>query len=230
MKVLLAEDTRDLNRGITYLLEHEEYKVDSAYDGAEALAFLKENGYDCIILDIMMPRVDGITVLRELRTRHIITPVLLLTAKSEVADKISGLDAGADDYLAKPFDAKELMARIRALTRRRTSETEESYHFGDVSINCGNFEMTSSSTVRLSNKELELMLFLMTNRDIGLSTDFLLQHVWRNEKDAQGDTVWLYISYLKRKLSVIHSSTIITGERGGSFQLKTSFGGTGCVF
>ena len=220
MKILLAEDTKDLNRNITLLLEHEKYDVDSAFDGEEALEFVKNDSYDCIILDIMMPKLDGISVLSDLRKRHILTPVLLLTAKAEVDDRVAGLDAGADDYLPKPFAMKELLARVRALMRRQPAYTSEKVQVGDVLLDPGTFSLTSANSVRLSNREFETMMLLMSNPDMELSTDYLLEHVWKNEPDAMGDTVWLYISYLRRKLTMINSVTKITGEKGGSFKLE----------
>ena len=220
MKILVAEDTRDLNRNITILLNHEGYETDSAFDGAEALEYLKTDGYDCVILDIMMPKVDGLTVLKELRRRRILTPVLLLTAKAEIEDRVSGLNCGADDYLPKPFASKELLARIRALIRRQPSFAAEELRLGDILLNSGNFSLSSASTVRLSLKEFGVMRLLMSNTDISLSTDYLLEHIWRNESDAREDTVWLYISYLKRKLLMINSTMTISGHRGGSFRLQ----------
>ncbi len=219
MKILLAEDTKDLNRNITMLLQHENYEVSSAFDGAEALEFLKNDSYDCIILDIMMPKVDGLTVLSELRGRHILTPVLLLTAKAEIDDRVTGLDAGADDYLSKPFAMKELLARIRALIRRQPASASEKIRFGDVSLDTGALSMSAANTVRLSHKEFETMVFLASNPDIELTTEYLIEHVWRNEPDAEEETIWLYISYLKRKLSMINSKVTITGVKGGAFRL-----------
>lgn len=219
MKILLAEDTKDLNRNITMLLQHQDYEVDSAFDGAEALEFLRNDSYDCIILDIMMPKIDGLTALSELRRRHILTPVLLLTAKAEVDDRVAGLDAGADDYLPKPFAMKELLARVRALIRRQPAYSPERLQIGDVILDPGTFSLTSANSVRLSNKEFETMMLLMSNPDIELSTEYLLEHVWRSEPEAESDTVWLYISYLRRKLVMINSAATIDGERGGSFKM-----------
>lgn len=220
MKLLLAEDTQDLNKNITFLLQHENYEVDSVFDGAEALERLKTDSYDCIILDIMMPKVDGLEVLAELRKRHILTPVLLLTAKSEIEDRVTGLDAGADDYLSKPFASKELLARIRALTRRLSLSNMKELKIGDnILLDPETFSLSSVNSVMLSNKEFETMLFLVSNPDIELTTDYLLSHVWKNEPDAQDDTVWLYISYLKRKLAMINSTAVITGEKGGAFRI-----------
>ena len=219
MKILLAEDTRDLNRSVTVLFQMQGYDVDSAFDGEQALEFLKNDSYDCVVLDIMMPKVDGYGVLSEMRKRHISTPVLLLTAKAEIDDRVTGLDAGADDYLPKPFASKELLARIRALTRRRQMDDFGELRVGNVVLDAGNYTLSSSNSVRLSNKEFDLMALLMSNVDLALSTAYLLDHVWKHDENAQEDTVWLYISYLKRKLQAIHSSYTITGSKGGSFQL-----------
>ena len=222
MKILLAEDTRDLNRNITFLLEHSGYEVSSAFDGAEALEFVKRDSFDCIILDIMMPKVNGIAALKEMRVRHILTPVIMLTAMSEIEDRVNGLDAGADDYLTKPFAGKELLARIRALTRRQLIMQQAQLTAGDIVLDTGKASLSSSSTVRLSSKEFEVMLILISNKDIELSTEYFIEHVWQNEPEAQQDTVWLYISYLKQKLFLIGSSFTITGKKGGSFRLSGS--------
>ena len=220
MKILLAEDTRDLNRNISFLLENQGYEVDSTFDGEEALERLKNDSYDCIILDIMMPKLDGLSVLKELRQRHILTPVLLLTAKAEIEDRVCGLDSGADDYLPKPFASKELLARVRALIRRQPMIANEKLTFADIVLDSGKASLSTISSVRLSNKEFELATILMRNSDIELSTKYLLEHIWNGEADAQEDTVWLYISFLKNKLRMIGSSTTISGEKGGSFRLS----------
>ena len=219
MKILLAEDTRDLNRSVTVLFRMQGYEVDSAFDGEQALEFLKNDSYDCVVLDIMMPKVDGFGVLAEMRRRHISAPVLLLTAKAEIDDRVTGLDAGADDYLSKPFAARELLARVRALTRRRQTDDFGELRVGNTVLDAGNYTLSSQNSVRLSNKEFDLMTLLMSNADIALSTAYLLEHVWKHDENAQEDTVWLYISYLKRKLQAIRSSYTITGSKGGSFQL-----------
>ena len=221
MKLLFAEDTRDLNRAVTVLLTREGYDVDSAADGEEALNYIKTESYDGIILDIMMPKVDGLTVLSELRARHILTPVLLLTAKAEVDDRVAGLDAGADDYLPKPFAMKELLARVRAMTRRSRTYGDEPLRRGDLALDPATFALCAKNTVRLSVKEFELLHALLSNPDAALSTETLLERVWREEPEAQTDTVWLYVSYLRGKLRAVGSAAGIDGERGGSFRLKT---------
>ena len=219
MKLLLAEDTRDLNRSVTVLFQMQGYEVDSAFDGEQALSFLKNDSYDCVVLDIMMPKVDGYGVLSEMRRRHISTPVLLLTAKAEIDDRVTGLDAGADDYLPKPFASKELLARIRALTRRRQTDDFGELRVGNVVLDAETYALSSANSIRLSNKEFDLMALLMSNTDLALSTEYLIEHVWKHDENAQEDTVWLYVSYLKRKLEAIHASYTITGSKGGSFQL-----------
>lgn len=220
MKLLIAEDTRDLNRALTAVFTHEQYEVDSAYDGQEAMNFIIKNHYDAIVLDIMMPKKDGLTVLRELREMNIPTPVLLLTARAEVDDKVTGLDSGADDYLTKPFAMKELLARVRSLVRRQAASGIRELHFADVILNTESYELSAGNSVRLSNREFELMQTLMTSVGRKLDTSYLLEHVWAGEKNAGKDTVWLYISYLRGKLQAIDSRTVIIGKRGGSFYLE----------
>ena len=219
MKLLLAEDTQDLNRAVTAILKHEGFEVDSAYDGEEALSFLTAGSYDGIILDIMMPKVSGIEVLTTLRKMNDSTPVLLLTAKAEVDDRVSGLDAGADDYLTKPFAMKELLARIRSMLRRRTRYSAEELHFEGLSLRSENLELAAENSVRLSMKEFELMRLLITNPDKELSTEFILNQLWAGEPDAGADTVYLYISYLRGKLKAVDANVRIEGNRGGSFRL-----------
>lgn len=219
MKILLAEDTRDLNRVITVALQHEKYEVDPVYDGEEAAEHAFQNGYDLIVLDIMMPKKSGIEVLREIRSANNVTPVLLLTAKAEVDDRVSGLDAGADDYLTKPFAMKEFLARVRAMTRRKAEYGAGELKFGDLTLDADKFELKSENSVRLSVKEYELLQTLILHPDREMDTAYLLEKVWNNAPDATPDTVWLYISYLRGKLASIASSVKILGERGGSYRL-----------
>jgi len=222
VKILFAEDTKDLNRAVTVLLQHEGYEVDSALDGEEAISFIDSGSYDAIILDIMMPKKDGMQVLSEIRGRHILTPVLLLTAKAEVDDRVAGLDAGADDYLPKPFAMKELLARVRAMLRRYSEYTAQDLSFEDVYLKSEDFSLTSENSVRLSIKEFELMQLLMNNTGGEVSTDFILEHVWNGEDEAGSDMVWLYICYLKFKLQSVGSAVTIMGNEGGSFRLISS--------
>ena len=219
MKILLAEDTRDMNHVLAAALTHEGYDVDSAFDGEEALDFVRTNGYDAMVLDIMMPKKDGLQVLKELREENIVTPVLLLTAKAEVDDRVNGLDAGADDYLTKPFAMKELLARVRAMTRRKTEYAAKKLQYGDFSLDDEKFELSCENSVRLSVKEFELLQALILNQNHEVSTQYLLEHVWDGAEEAGPDTVCLYISYLRGKLRSVASNVEIEGERGSSFRL-----------
>ncbi len=219
MKLLLAEDTQDLNRAVSMILTHEGFDVTSAYDGVEAMEYLQKDSFDGIILDIMMPRMDGIEVLQNLRASGIVTPVLLLTAKAEVDDRVTGLDAGADDYLTKPFAMKELVARVKAMTRRSTVYSASELTYEDLKLNADSLELSCENTIRLSIKEFELLQTLILNKNTPLTTEYLLSRVWANEPTAQEDTVWLYISYLKNKLKAIASQTTISGAKGGTFAL-----------
>lgn len=220
MKILLAEDTKDLNRALCAILKHEGYDVDAAFDGEEIMDFIERDSYDCLVLDIMMPKKDGIQALTEIRAKNIITPVLMLTAKSEIDDRVAGLDAGADDYLTKPFAMKELLARVRALTRRKTEYGTNDLKYNDVLLYAQTFELASENSVRLSVKEFELMQQLMLNKDRSVSVDYILNNVWSREPDAQPDTVVLYVSYLKRKLRAIASDTVIEGDENSGYRLS----------
>ncbi len=220
MKILLAEDTKDLNRALCAILKHEGYDVDAAFDGEEVMDFIERDSYDCLVLDIMMPKKDGIQALTEIRAKNIITPVLMLTAKSEIDDRVAGLDAGADDYLTKPFAMKELLARVRALTRRKTEYGTNDLKYNDVLLYAQTFELVSENSVRLSVKEFELMQQLMLNKDRSVSVDYILNNVWSREPGAQPDTVVLYVSYLKRKLRAIASDTVIEGDENSGYRLS----------
>lgn len=219
MKILLAEDTLDLNKVITSMLEMQGFDVDSAVDGAQALELALSNGYDGIILDIMMPKMNGLEVLKEIRRRNIVTPVLMLTAKAEVDDRVEGLDAGADDYLTKPFAMKELMARVKAMTRRGSQYAAKELSFGDITLKSESLELICANTVRLSLKEFSLMQALLLNQEHPVDTNYLIEHVWNDEKDVEEDTVWLYVNFLQGKLEYINSGVTIKGEKGGSFQV-----------
>lgn len=221
MKILIAEDTKDLNHAVSVLLTREGYDVDQAYDGQEALDFCLNTGYDAIILDIMMPKMDGITVLTKIRERHILTPVMMLTAKADIDDRVAGLDAGADDYLPKPFAMKELLARVRALLRRGVDYDADKLQYADLCLNGADLSLTSANTVRLSLREYEVMKELMLSPGTPLTTAYILERVWKNDKEYGDDTVWLYICYLKNKLRAVVSPVSIQGERGGSFCLFT---------
>jgi len=220
LKLLLAEDTKDLNHVITAGLLHSGFEVDQAYDGEEALNYIYSGGYDGIILDIMMPKKDGLEVLRELRNANIVTPVLMLTAKSEIDDRVEGLDAGADDYLSKPFAMKELFARVRAMTRRKKEYSGAVLTFADFTLDGEKFELKSENSIRLSVKEFELLQMLILRNNHEADTKYILEQVWKDSPEANSDTVWIYVSYLKSKLASIASNATIVGSRNGSFRLE----------
>ena len=221
MKILLAEDEQQLSRVLETAMTHEGYQVDTAFDGQEAVDLAKENAYDLMILDIMMPVKTGIEALKEIRRTGNTTHVIMLTAMSEVDDKVTGLDAGADDYLTKPFSLKELLARLRSMSRRVATFTPNLLQIGQTSLNVGEHELISSNSIRLAGKESRMMEFLMLNAQKSLSTQEIFHHVWSKDEDEDLDEgfVWIYISYLRQKLKAIHADLAILGEEGGSFTL-----------
>lgn len=221
MKILLAEDEQQLSRVLETAMIHEGYQVDTAFDGQEAVDLAKEDAYDLMILDIMMPVKTGIEALKEIRQSGNTTHVIMLTAMSEVDDKVTGLDAGADDYLTKPFSLKELLARLRSMSRRVATFTPNLLQIGQTSLNVGEHELISSNSIRLAGKESRMMEFLMLNAQKSLSTQEIFRHVWSKDEDEDLDEgfVWIYISYLRQKLKAIHADLAILGEEGGSFTL-----------
>ncbi len=222
MKILLVEDTVQLNRALTTLLKRNSYTVDSAFDGEEALLFIRDYQYDLIILDIMLPKVDGLEVLRSIRRNKISTPVILLTAKSSVEDKILGLDLGADDYLPKPFNTDELLARVRALSRRTAQyQDKNELEFGDISINentsilkCGDKEAS------LSNKELQILTILVGANGKMVSQESLINKVWDEESYSTSENVWVFISFLRKKLESVGSKCVIKSKRFQGYYME----------
>ena len=201
MRLLLAEDEKPLSKALTAILERNNYSVDAVYDGEEALEYLDADNYDGVILDIMMPKVDGITVLKTIRNRGNLIPVLLLTAKSEVDDKVAGLDAGANDYLAKPFHSKELLARIRAMTRTQTAQADSKLQIGNVTLDRATFELsTPAGSFRLANKEFQMLELMMSNPSHLISAERFMEKIWGYDSEAEVNVVWVYISYLRKKL------------------------------
>ena len=219
MKILIAEDEPQLSRVLVAAITHVGYEVDAVLDGKEAVEYAQKNSYDVIILDIMMPVMDGITALRKIRASGDKTYVLMLTAKAEVDDRVTGLDSGADDYLTKPFSLKELLARLRSKERREDEFTPTELEFGDLSLDTEEQELVSHNSIRLNNKETQLMNYLLLNKDKELSTEDIFNHVWKNEDNETDEIVWIYISYLRRKLESIQSKVQIVGEKGGSYKI-----------
>lgn len=220
MKLLLAEDEKAMSMALVAVLEHSGYEVDVVYDGMAAVEKGRSNTYDCMIFDIMMPKLDGIGALKELRSSGDTTPVIMLTAKAEVDDRITGLDAGADDYLTKPFAMAELLARIRSMTRRSTTFTPSKLAVGHVELDVEEQELSCKNAIRLANKETKLMKFFMLNMGKSLSTEAIFSHVWKDEEDVTEDIVWIYVSYLREKLTAIQADIQILGEKNGTFLLQ----------
>lgn len=221
MRLLLAEDEKALSKALTAILERNNYSVDAVYDGQAALEYLEADNYDGVILDIMMPKIDGITVLKEIRKKGNLIPVLLLTAKSEVDDKVEGLDAGANDYLAKPFHSKELLARIRAMTRVQTGQTGSILKMGNVTLNRAAFELsTSKGSFRLANKEFQMIELMMSNPGVLISAERFMEKIWGYDSEAEINVVWVYISYLRKKLAALHADIHIKAARNAGYSLE----------
>ena len=222
MRLLLAEDEVILSRALVAILKHNNYSVDAVFDGETALEYLRTGLYDGAILDIMMPKMDGLTVLKTARSENINIPVLILTAKSEPDDKVTGLDSGADDYLSKPFNTPELLARIRAMLRRKTDPIAPDLTFGDITLNRTTFELTGpTDTLRLSNKEFQMMEMLMIKPGNLISTERFMEKIWGYDSESELNVVWAYISYLRRKLSLIGSTVRIKAVRNLGYLLET---------
>lgn len=219
MRLLLAEDEKDMADVLLAIFKHQGFEADWAENGAIAVDLAQKKNYDCMIFDIMMPVKDGITALKELREAGDVTPVIMLTAKSEVGDRITGLDSGADDYLTKPFAIGELLARIRSLTRRNKDFTPTILSAGSTSLDTEEQELSAHNSIRLSGKETKLMKLFMLNENKELSTSYLFQKIWSGEEGVDESVVWIYISYLREKLSAINSDLSIFGEEGQSFRL-----------
>ncbi len=221
MKLLLAEDEKSLSKAVCALLERSHYSVDTAFDGKEALEYLECGHYDGVILDIMMPVIDGITVLKKIRSQGNLVPVIMLTAKSDIDDKVEGLDQGANDYLTKPFAARELLARVRAMLRAGTSQADSKIVFGNVSLDCSAYELsTPYGTYPLANKEYQLMELLMKHTGQILSAEHLFDKIWSMDSDSDIHVVWTYISYLRKKLSALKADITIKSRRNVGYNLE----------
>lgn len=223
MRLLLAEDERTLSDALVAILTHSNYSVDAVYDGQEALDYLENGEYDGAILDIMMPKVDGVTVLKTIRAAGNAVPVLLLTAKSEIDNRVDGLDAGADDYLTKPFASKELLARIRAMTRRQPALQDTDLHFGNIVLARTDSTLSGpAGSVRLANKEYQLLEMLMINPGQTVSTERFLEKIWGYDSDAEINVVWVNLSSLRKKLASVGANVQIRANRGLGYCLEVS--------
>ncbi len=224
MKILLADDEKELIRALNAILIHAGYETECVYDGAEAVRKALSSSYDAMIFDVMMPEKDGITALQELREHGIDTPVLLLTAKAEIDDRIAGLDAGANDYLTKPFAMGELLARIRAMTRHsHASDYSGELRFANITLSRESYELkTEKSSFRLGKKEFAMMEMLIHEKGKTIANAQILERIWNDDEDADEDAVYLYISYLRKKLKALGANLEITGSTNSGWVLEES--------
>ena len=223
MRLLFAEDERSLSRAVTAILKKNNYSVDAVYDGQEALDYLETENYDGVILDVMMPKLDGFAVLQRMRAAGNRTPVLMLTARSEIDDKVQGLDSGANDYLTKPFDTKELLARLRAMTRAGTAQPDAKLYAGDLALDCASYEMTGpKGRFRLAGKEFQMLEMLMRNPKKLISVDAFMDRIWGYDSETEQNVVWVYISYLRKKLEAVGTNMKIKAQRGVGYYLEVA--------
>ncbi len=224
MKLLLVEDEKALSKALVAILKHNNYSVDAVYNGLDALDYLDTGLYDGAIIDIMMPVMDGLTLLKTMRQKGINIPVIMLTAKSEVEDKVLGLDLGADDYLTKPFDTKELLARIRAMIRRKESHVDDIISFNGVYLNRSLFELSyKDNKVTLNNKEYQMLELLMLSPGVVISIDKFMEKIWGYDSETEISVVWVYVSYIRKKLKQINAPINISSNRNlGYFLVKTN--------
>ncbi|MBR4732640.1 MAG: response regulator transcription factor [Lachnospiraceae bacterium] len=221
MRLLLAEDEEELSEALTAVLRRNNYSVDAVYNGQDALDYAEGQEYDGIILDIMMPKKSGLEVLRTLRAHKNQVPVLLLTAKTQVDDRVEGLDSGADDYLGKPFAMKELLARVRAMTRRQSTLTDNVLTLGNVTLNRSTFELSvGEEKIRLANKDFQMMEMLIVNPGQIISTDRFMEKVWGYDSDTEIGVVWVYVSNLRKKLAALGADIEIKAVRNQGYSLE----------
>lgn len=220
MRILLAEDEKALAKAIVKIFEKNNYSADAVYDGEEALAYIESGNYDVAVLDIMMPKLDGISVLKKVRASGNRIPILMLTTKSEIEDRVLGLDSGANDYLPKPFDTRELLARIRAITRAK-EETDTKLGFGNITLDRATFEVSSpTGSFRLANKEYQMMEYFLSNPRRIISAEQFMEKIWGYDSDAEINVVWVYISYLRKKLTALGADIAIKASRNAGYSLE----------
>ena len=221
MRLLLAEDERDLSQALAAALSHNHYSVDTVFDGQEALDYLEGQEYDGVILDIMMPKKTGLEVLKEIRSKGNQVPVLLLTAKTQVDDRVIGLDAGADDYLGKPFVMKELLARIRAMTRRQGGFTDNTVVCGNLKLDRSTYELSvGEKSIRLANKDFQIMEMLMVNSRQVIPTERFMEKIWGYDSETEINVVWVYLSNLRKKLADLGADVEIVVMRNQGYTLR----------
>lgn len=225
MRILLAEDEKSMSKALTVILTKNNYSVDAVFDGEDAISYILTGDYDLVILDVMMPKADGFEVVRRIRARGIVVPVLMLTAKSQVDDKVEGLDLGANDYLTKPFESRELLARIRALTRTASSSADNTLRFSNITLDRASFELKGpAGSVRLPAKEFQLLEYLLINPGVLMSSERLLDKVWGLDFDGDISIVWTNLSYLRRKLNKVGAAVKIKAVRNAGYTLEKEGG------
>lgn len=222
MRLLVVEDEKHLAEALTQILKKNRYTVDTVYNGEDGLDYILSDIYDVVVLDWMLPRMSGIDVIKEARREGITTPIILLTAKGEISDKVTGLDSGADDYLAKPFSTDELLARIRAMSRRKGEIVpDNNMVFGDISLNSSNLTLNhSAGTLELTLKETQLLEFLITNKNMVVSKDQIIEKLWGYDSEAEANHVEVYIHFLRNKLTSVSKNVYIATVRGVGYTLK----------
>ena len=221
MRLLFAEDEKSLSRAVCAILKKNNYSVDAVYNGADALDYLATENYDGVILDVMMPKVDGFSVLKRMREAGNKTPVLMLTARSEIDDKVLGLDSGANDYLTKPFDTKELLARIRAMTRVSAVQADATLSVGNLTLDCATYDLSGpDGRFKLAGKEFQMLEMLMRSPKRLISTESFMDRIWGYESEAELNVVWVYVSYLRKKLDAVGANVKIKAQRGAGYYLE----------
>ena len=222
MRILLAEDEKTLSKALVKIFEKNNYSVDAVFNGEDALTYIESGNYDAVVLDIMMPKMDGITVLKKARASGITLPILMLTAKSEIEDRVLGLDSGANDYLPKPFDTKELLARIRCMTRGKES-TDTKLRMGNIVLDRATFELSSpTDSFRLANKEFQMMEMFLLNPHRIFSSEHIMEKIWGYDSESEINVVWVYISYLRKKLNALGADVQIKASRNAGYSLEDS--------
>jgi len=222
MRLLLAEDEISLSKALTAILSKNNFSVDAVYDGMDAVDYLMKGDYDCAILDVMMPKLNGFEVLKHIRKNGITIPVMMLTAKSQTDDKVEGLDLGANDYLTKPFESKELLARLRAITRTYTNTADNELKYGNVSLNRATCELTGPlGSIKLAAKEYQMMEYLMSNPGMLISTERFFDRIWGIDFEGDINIVWTNLSYLRKKLQTIGADVRIKASRNQGYSLET---------
>lgn len=221
MRILIVEDEIPLAEALTQLLRKQNYTVDSVYNGEDGLDYAMSSIYDVIVLDLMLPKMNGLDVIKNMRSQGGETPVIMLTAKGEISDKVRGLDSGADDYLAKPFNTEELLARIRALGRRRGEVVvPDAMEYGDIALDTRNLSLScGGAEVKLTLKETELLEYLIANHNSVLSKDMIIEKLWGFDSEAEANHVEVYISFLRKKLKYVGSKAVINTIRGVGYSL-----------